>query len=289
MRIDTTSEYRRRGTVLRRGAAPFAEGGGKLGSIIKECGPYPGGLSLVPNLIPMKALFHALCLAATAIGPAALSSAETPLAPVQAQPALTSLQANALTGTYLDQVEALVERGVSPVATLKHLKSHLGAAPMSKALRQDMLASIGYMLERSSTSHLTLLDSNMLRLELVDAQVQEAMAHFQVQAALRQWTPKQLYTSVMDWALNTSVFEDAPNAFGYRMHVAAALELSMLQSTGTTAMSTNLSIEMLRQRLYTAIRRLGESRERGDITQADYDRMREIAIGRCRMIILEKF
>ena len=240
----------------------------------------------------MKTLFHALCLSVVAIGPAELCSAETPAAPtaaVEAQRVQSHVQANALTGTYLDRVEALVARGVSPVSTLRHLKSHLGSAPLSKTLRRDMLTSIGFMLERAGTSHLTALDVHMLRLDLVDAQAQEAVAQFQVQAILQEWTPVQLYTAVMEWALNTSVFDDAPAHLDYRMQIAAALELSMLQSTGVTAMSTNLSIEMLRQRLVSAIRRLIAARKRGDINQSDYDRMRESAIVRCRMILLDKF
>ncbi len=240
----------------------------------------------------MKAIFYVLAVTATALGLVGFSSAEGPVRPVQAVEArrvTTQLEADAVTSMYLDQIEGLVARGASPAASLSHLQKHLGSLSMASGLRSDMIRSINYLSDAVGASRVTVLDAQLLRKELVDARLHQATLEFQHQAKLREWSPVQLHRAVMEWVVSTSIFDDAPNPFRYRLHMAAALERSMLQSTGTTSMSKGLTIEVLRERLYTAIRRLDASRAEGFISQNDYDRFREIAVARARMIVLQKF
>jgi hypothetical protein len=240
----------------------------------------------------MKALFYVLAAATTALGPVDSSSAGGSLSPKptsQTRPTATPVGADAITSTYLDQVESLIARRLSPASTLLHLQKHLDDAPMSPALRNDMTRSVAYLAQQTNTSHLTVEDAQLLRLELVDARIQQGVLELQRNAIRLEWSPSQLYHAVMNWLLNTPVFNDAPSPQNYRLRTAAALELSMLQHTGTTAMGTGLTEELLRQRLATAIRRLDASLAQGTVTQTDYDRFKESAVARTRQIILQNF
>lgn len=240
----------------------------------------------------MKAFFYVLAAATTALGPVDSLSAggsRSTNPAVQARPIATLAGVDAITSTYLEQVESLISRRVSPASTLLHLQKHLEDAPMSTALRSDMTRSVGYLAGQARTSHLTVADAQLLRLELVDARIQQGALELQSSAARLEWSPSQLYHAVMNWLLNTPVFNDAPDPQSYRLRMAAALELAMLQHTGTTAMGTGLTEELLRQRLATAIRRLDASLAQGTVTQTDYDRFKESAVARTRQIILQYF
>lgn len=198
--------------------------------------------------------------------------------------------ADIMVGGYLDSLESLVDKDQAKAAALiQDLRAQWLRTALPDSLKSDLVASSEHLLQRLSEARFERADLDLLRLEVVDARVSFGLTSMTQAAASNKWDEEKLHSAVMDWLGTTSIFGDAPDPRGYRARLTASLELAMLQATGTVAASHSLTVEMLRLRLATAIRRYQLAFEQGHLTAADFDRLVRIAIIRVRRILEEKY
>ncbi|QDV04818.1 hypothetical protein Poly30_03120 [Planctomycetes bacterium Poly30] len=207
---------------------------------------------------------------------------------------LVKINADVMVEGYLDSLESLVEtskRGSQwrAFSLVSDLRSQWLRVKLTSELRSDLVASAESLLQRIEQGRIDVFDVELLRLEVVNARLSDGIASFVARARAEEWSEEVFESAVLRWLHGTEIFDDAPEPDSYRARVIAALEFSLLTSSGTEAAAGGLSVEMLRLRLAIAIRRFEIARNRGDITALEFSRMQRMAIIRVRRITEDNF
>lgn len=203
---------------------------------------------------------------------------------------LAAHSADLMVSGYLDSLESLL--GADPakaLALIEDLRAQCLRIDLPGSLKSDLIAASEGLLERLGGAHLEWADLELLRLEIVNARISHGLQSMTQAAERNEWSQEELHSAVMKWLAVTTIFNDAPAHHGHRARVTAALELAMLQATGTAAAGYGLTVEMLRLRLASALRRYQLAFERGHLTAVELDRLSRIAIIRMRRIVKANF
>ncbi len=259
------------------------------GGSIRPLGALLGSASLHSPLSAMKlipASAAALALIASSFGLALPATAfET-----KSKDPLAIRHADIMVGGYLDSLESLMGTDPRKVTSLvQDLRAQCRRVALPASLKADLVASSEHLLQRMSEARLERADLDLLRLEVVNARISYGLESIAATAAANEWDEKKLHAAVMGWLGSTTIFKDAPDPRGYRAKLAAKVEFGMLQSTGTVAASRSLTVQMLRLRLAIALRRYELAYDRGNLTEAEFDRLQRMAIVRVRRIIKSDF
>ena len=236
------------------------------------------------KLFPAAAAALALILSSPGLALTASTCDTIPSDPLAAH------SADAMVSGYLDSLESLMDTDQTQAAALvKDLHAQCLRVKLPDSLKYDLAASSADLLRRMGEARVGSVDVELLRLEVVNARVSFGLKSMAKAAASNEWDDEEYHSAVMKWLGTTTIFNDAPDPSAYRARLTASLGLAMLQTTGTTAASQSLTVEMLRMRLAIAIRRYQLAYAQGQMTSVEFERLRRIAVIRVRRIIEEGF
>ena len=237
----------------------------------------------------MKLTLQAALLAAIALVPASLASDADKDLQFEPVDGITSVDADLAVSKSLDGLDQKRESGGSLIDEIMALQQQLASMPTDAELRLRLQSILDELIARAKTTYLQEFDLAMARRQMVDARLDRAFLALQERAAGADWTIEQMRSVAMAWLARAEVFVDAPDPEAYRSRIMAAVELAILQASSIKQATSEMRLQLLQLQLEAATSRLAAAQQDGSISEADYDRLLQLAITRARVIYQSQY